>query len=147
MELTIRVANATDLPQILDLYKHALEDKTTLSIEAAGRLFERMQQYPSYTLYVAEAEGRAVGTFALLIMDNLGHGGTPSAVVEDVAVSPAWQGQGIGKRMMHFALAQARTAGCYKMALSSNLRRTSAHAFYESLGFRKHGYSFVMELE
>jgi GNAT superfamily N-acetyltransferase len=80
-------------------------------------------------------------------MDNLGHGGTPSAVVEDVAVSPAWQGQGIGKRMMHFALAQARTAGCYKMALSSNLRRTSAHAFYESLGFRKHGYSFVMELE
>jgi GNAT superfamily N-acetyltransferase len=49
--------------------------------------------------------------------------------------------------MMHFALAQARTAGCYKMALSSNLRRTSAHAFYESLGFRKHGYSFVMELE
>lgn len=147
MELTIRVANATDLPHILELYKQALEDKTILSIEAAERLFERMRQYPSYHLYIAEAEAQAVGTFALLVMDNLGHGGTPSAVVEDVAVLPSLQGQGIGKQMMHFALQQAKAAGCYKMALSSNLRRQAAHAFYESLGFRKHGYSFVVDIE
>ena len=33
------------------------------------------------------------------------------------------------------------------MALSSNLKREAAHAFYESLGFEKHGYSFRVVFE
>jgi hypothetical protein len=44
--------------------------------------------------------------------------------------------------MMRFALDRCCEAGCYKMALSSNLRRPAAHRFYESLGFARHGYSF-----
>ena len=44
-------------------------------------------------------------------------------------------------------MAICRQKGCYKMMLSSNLRRTGAHAFYESLGFEKHGYSFRIDLE
>ena len=36
-------------------------------------------------------------------------------------------------------------AGCYKMALSSNLKREAAHRFYDSLGFGRHGYSFLIE--
>ncbi|MDI3464014.1 MAG: Acetyltransferase, GNAT family [Nitrospira sp.] len=80
--------------------------------------------------------------FALLIMENLGHLGTPSAVIDDVAVDPAWQGHGVGNMMIHHALEVAREKGCYKAALSSNLKRERAHAFYESLGFERHGYSF-----
>jgi GNAT superfamily N-acetyltransferase len=59
-----------------------------------------------------------VGTFALLIMDNLGHLGTPSAIIEDVAVDPTLQGQGIGRQMMRHALQLAAANGCYKAALS-----------------------------
>jgi GNAT superfamily N-acetyltransferase len=47
--------------------------------------------------------------------------------------------------MMAHALSEARSAGCYKLALSSNRKRTQAHAFYESLGFVQHGLSFVIE--
>ena len=36
-----------------------------------------------------------------------------------------------------------RRAGCYKLALSSNLKRADAHRFYDSLGFERHGFSFV----
>ena len=32
--------------------------------------------------------------------------------------------------------------GCYKAALSSNLKRKRAHAFYASFDFEPHGYSF-----
>ena len=39
----------------------------------------------------------------------------------------------------------ARAWGCYKLALSSNRRRERAHAFYESLGFERHGVSFVID--
>ncbi|WP_296926350.1 N-acetyltransferase [Polaromonas sp.] len=87
-----------------------------------------------------------VGTFTLLIMDNLGHLGAPSAVVEDVAVDPACQGQGIGKAMMRHAITLAAQSGYYKLALSSNLKREKAHAFYDALGFERHDYSFRMAL-
>ena len=40
----------------------------------------------------------------------------------------------------------AREAGCYKLVLSSNQKRARAHAFYESLGFQRHGFSFSIEI-
>jgi GNAT superfamily N-acetyltransferase len=46
--------------------------------------------------------------------------------------------------MMEHARELAREAGCYKLALSSNQRRVQAHAFYERLGFERHGVSFVV---
>jgi GNAT superfamily N-acetyltransferase len=46
---------------------------------------------------------------------------------------------------MSHAKDQAKAAGCYKLALSSNRARHAAHAFYESLGFDQHGLSFVIE--
>ena len=76
----------------------------------------------------------------------MAHNGTPSAVVEDVGILPMLQGKGIGKMMMEFALKYAKEKGCYKMSLSSNLKREKAHQFYESLGFKKHGFSFLMDL-
>jgi GNAT superfamily N-acetyltransferase len=66
-------------------------------------------------------------------------------VVEDVAVLPSMQGKGIGRVMMEHARSECRRAGCYKLALSSNLKRTDAHRFYDSLGFERHGFSFVTD--
>jgi len=143
----IRPARREDLAAILALYADLETDGQVLDLPAAESIFARMQQYPNYTVYVAVAEGQIVGSFELLIMDNLAHVGAPSGIVEDVVVHPAWRGQGIGKQMMAFALQQCRQAGCYKLALSSNRKRAAAHRFYEALGFEKHGYSFVACLE
>ena len=62
-------------------------------------------------------------------------------------VARKWQRRGIGEKMIRFALQRCREADCYKLALSSNLKRAGAHAFYESLGFVKQGYSFVADLQ
>lgn len=145
--MEIRPARREDLAAILALYADLETDGQVLDLPAAESIFARMQQYPNYTVYVAVAEGQIVGSFELLIMDNLAHVGAPSGIVEDVVVHPAWRGQGIGKQMMAFALQQCRQAGCYKLALSSNRKREAAHRFYEALGFEKHGYSFVACLE
>ncbi len=90
--------------------------------------------------------GEVVGAYSLLIVDNLAKRGRPSGVVEDVAVLPSRQGQGIGRAMMTHALEQCRASDCYKLTLSSNVKRESAHRFYESLGFERHGYSFLMPI-
>ena len=139
----IREASTADLPDILRLYAQPdMDDGQVLSLADAERLFDRMARYPDYRMYVAIRDDRIVGTFALLIMDNLGHQGAPSGVIEDVAVDPQCQGQGIGKTMMQHALRLCGEKGCYKVALSSNFKRERAHTFYESLGFERHGYSF-----
>jgi GNAT superfamily N-acetyltransferase len=146
--LRIRPAAAADLPAVLALYAQPeIDDGDVLSLDDAARLHEKFARYPDYTLYVAERDGRIFGSFALLIMDNLGHLGARSAIVEDVVVDPAWHGQGIGQQMMRFAVEKCREKGCYKLMLSSNAKRERAHAFYESLGFARHGFSFRIELE
>lgn len=146
--ISCRLAEKIDLPEILRLYAQPeIDDGRVLSLQNAESIFERITNYPDYTLYVADSNGVIVGTFALLIMDNLGHLGAPSAIIEDVAVDPDHQGWGIGKSMMAHALDVAAQKGCYKAMLSSNLKRVSAHHFYESLGFEKHGYSFLVDIQ
>jgi GNAT superfamily N-acetyltransferase len=144
----LRPAARADLPAVLALYAQpGLDDGKVLALPAAEAVFDRMARYPDYTLWVAVDEhDRVVGSYALLVMDNLAHRGTPSAVVEDVVVEPALQGRGVGRAMMAHALDTARAKGCYKLALSSNAKRTGAHAFYDSLGFKRHGISFVATL-
>ncbi|MES2425162.1 MAG: GNAT family N-acetyltransferase [Pseudomonadota bacterium] len=143
--VTIRAATQADLPAVLALYAQPDMDRgQVLPLAQAEAVFARFARHPDYTLYIAEENGAAVGTFALLIMPNLGHMGTPSGVVEDVVVAPSHQSRGIGRRMMAFAQRVCAEKGCYKMALSSNLKRERAHQFYESLGFTQHGLSFVV---
>lgn len=146
--LNIREAQEADLPAILALYAQPeIDDGAVLPLDAAQAIYAQFARYPQYTLYVAEEDGRIVGSYAFLVMHNLGHLGAPSAIVEDVAVAPGSQGKGIGQAMMRHAVEEARGAGCYKLALSSNAKRERAHAFYEQLGFERHGYSFMVRLD
>ena len=148
VRISIRQANEDDLPSVLALYAQPdIDNGDVLDVTSARAILRRFAEYPDYRLFVAEQDGIIVGSYALLVMHNLGHLGAPSAVVEDVVVGLAQQGKGVGKEMMRHALAEARERGCYKLALSSNMKRDRAHAFYEALGFRRHGYSFLVELE
>ena len=148
MEITIRQADGKDLSHVLELYRQPdMDNGNSLSLEEAVTIYHRMLSYPNYKLYVALNGDTVIGTFALAVMDNLAKMGTPSGLIEDVVVKTEWQGKGVGTQMMNYAIKLCRENGCYKAALSSNLKRQKAHAFYEGLGFKKHGYSFLIELE
>ena len=56
------------------------------------------------------------------------------------------QGRRLCKAMMDHAMKMASENGCYKLALSSSVKRVRAHAFYEKLGSRRYGYSFGVDL-
>ena len=140
----IRDASEEDLPAVLHiLAESGIDDGASFTLEEARQHFARIRRQPGFRLLVATVEGEIAGTYVLQIMEKLGKRGTPAGVVEDVAVLPSRQGQGIGRAMMEHARDACRRAGCYKLALSSNLRRQDAHRFYDSLGFERHGFSFV----
>jgi ribosomal protein S18 acetylase RimI-like enzyme len=146
--ITVRPAAEADLPCVLALYAQpGMDDGRMLPLAEARRLFARFATYPDYALYVAEIDGEIVGSFALLVMDNLGHLGAPSAIIEDVVVAPAAQGRGIGQAMMEFARQKGMEKRCYKLVLSSNAKRERAHKFYEQLGYERYGYCFRLDLE
>lgn len=146
-KLIIRKATSADIPMILRLYaQKEIDDGEILSIEEANVIFAKFHTYPDYTLYVAEIEKSIVGSFELLIMDNLAHKGSKSGIVEDVVVDDNFRSQGIGTKMMKYAIEICRNNKCYKLSLSSSIHRDGAHKFYENLGFKKHGYSYLIEL-
>jgi GNAT superfamily N-acetyltransferase len=145
--LKIRQAEETDLDEVLRLYAQPdFDNGQILPIEEARALYRRFFDYPDYKIYLAEIDGRVIGSFALLVMFNLGHCGAPSAIIEDIVVDPDMQGRGFGRDMMQAAMNMAREKKCYKLVLSSNARRTRAHSFYENLGFQRHGVSFHITL-
>jgi GNAT superfamily N-acetyltransferase len=150
MEATthIREAITEDIPQLMELYTQlSIDGCDKMPIGEAQALFDKIASYPDYRIYLAEISGEAVGTFALLIMDSLGHMGVPTAVLEDVVVSEQCRGQGVGQQMVAFATDLCREKGCSKFFFSSSMQRKAAHKFYEDLGFAKHGFSFYLDYQ
>ena len=144
--LSIRKATEADLPALLLLYgQPSFNNGRVISLDEARAIFARMALYPDFAAYLAESEGIVMGTFSLMIIDNIAHWGTPTALVENVVVAEGRQGGGLGRTMMRVAFAMAEAKGAYKVALSSGLAKDKAHAFYESLGYEKYGYSFRLD--
>lgn len=146
-ELEVRDATRDDIPTLIDLYTAAgLDTRGPHDVAVATVAWDRMRAaVPGARVFLFTLRGQPVGTYSLFVLPLLAHAGAPEAIVEDVAVHPEAQGQGVGHSMMDHAMSLAREAGCYKLALSSNQRRTQAHAFYEKLGFARHGFSFVVD--
>ena len=84
---------------------------------------------PSCTHFVAEEEGRAVGTARLRIMD--GH-----AKLERLAVLSDRQGRGTGSLLARALEAEARRLGHDEVLLGAQVQ---AIAFYERLGYAAEG--------
>lgn len=61
------------------------------------------------------------------------------AQIENVAVSPALQGSGLGSELLRRAEAEARAAGCVVARLYTNERMTENLAFYPRRGYVETG--------
>jgi GNAT superfamily N-acetyltransferase len=142
----IEETKQSDLADILALY--ALPDMDNggvISVSEATKIFEKMKTYPNYKIYVAKMDEKTIGTCTLLIAENIIHHGQSSGLVESMIVHTDYRSLGVGKKLIEFTMQKCKEAGCYKMSLSSRMIRERAHAFYERLGFRKHGYSFWLD--
>ena len=146
----MRHATEADLPRIVELLAQLSLDESREELgpplpETCRRAFQQIQADPNQRLLVAEAGGRVVGTASLLIVPNLSHQGRPYAIVENVVVDATERGAGYGELLLRHAMEEARRAGCYKLSLTSNKRRTEAHRFYGRLGFQATHEGFRIE--
>lgn len=95
-----------------------LEDPQAMILDAGGRIL------------FATAVERCVGCCALIRMSE------KEFEVAKMAVEPAYQGTGIGRRLLHAAINEARNAGAKRLYLETNHVLTPAIRLYESVGFK-----------
>jgi GNAT superfamily N-acetyltransferase len=97
---------------------------------------------PGHMAVVAEADGSIVGlmhVFARLALEN-----PREAVVEAIVVDARCRRRAIGRALMAAAERWSREHRCRSVALSSNVARAPAHAFYKALGYRIAATSYVL---
>lgn len=141
-DILIRPAREGDLAGLLELYRElegAYGVPAGAGEPALGEyriLFRAILADQNQVILVAESEGVPVGTVTLVVVPNLGHRGCPWAALDNLVVRPDSRGRGLGTALVEAASNLARRRGCYKLVLSSNIRRTDAHRFYRRLGWR-----------
>ncbi len=151
VDLAIREAGPADLEPIMRLHEEdslgghgdAWTPENRAAYEAA---FAAIAASPDNSLYVAEMDGRVVGTFQLTFIPALTGRGGMRLRIGSVQVLAALRSKGIGARMIQFAEETARARGARGVELSSNKRRTDAHRFYERLGYAKSHEAFKKSL-
>jgi len=85
---------------------------------------------PGGQIVMAIADGERIGCCALVFVK------TGLFEVAKMAVSERYRGQGIGRRLLEYTIAQARRLGAHTLELASNTKLANAVHLYESLGFR-----------
>lgn len=148
--LDIRPADFVDADILARLLVH-MDDGDAAGIGEADVATMRatlaeMALYPDFRAYLAFDNDVPVATFSLMIFRGPSHDGAKQALLDGVVVHRDRRGQGIGDTILAHALALATSAGCYKLMLSSNLKRIDAHRFYERAGFTQHGISLAIDL-
>lgn len=140
MPLDIRLATLEDVESIRQLLAddHLGQAREDLSAEALGRYQEAFRAIANdqrNELFVALQQDLLVGTFQLTWIPYLSRAGNERCLIEAVRVASDKRGQGIGEKMMRFAINRARDRGCLLAQLTTDLTRPAAHRFYERLGF------------
>ncbi|MEV0230890.1 GNAT family N-acetyltransferase [Nonomuraea sp. NPDC050786] len=108
--------------------------------------FERVDANPYDELIVAEQDGEVVGTMQLTYLAGLSRLGAERCQIEAVRVAAATRGQGLGRRMIQWAVDRARERGCAIVQLTSDKSRTDAHRFYDNLGFTASHVGYKLSL-
>lgn len=148
--IRIRKARASDLAALTALYAELHLDDYDYrppTARAMRTAFDAIANNRDHHLVVAVASGKVVGSLHVMIFRHLGHGLHPAAIVENVVVSASQRSRGIGELLIIEAVRIARRRGCYKLSLTTNVRRARAHRFYERLGWRRSHFGYSLGLK
>jgi predicted N-acetyltransferase YhbS len=138
----IRPAETRDVAALEELIRQL--DYAADSADVAARL--AAIRVDGREVLVAELDGRVVGCLSTSVMQVL-HRPKPVGRISMVVVDESLRGQGIGTALIRAAEQLLVAAGCGIVEVTSNLRRTEAHGFYERIGYERTSLRFVIDLD
>lgn len=131
-EITFRLYQAGDADAFRDLNKSwiaryfKVEEQDLIQLnDPTGNILQ-----PGGQIVMVTADGESIGCCALVFVK-------PGVFeVAKMAISESFRGHGIGRRLLEYTIAQARTMGAHTLELASNSKLANAVHLYESVGFR-----------
>jgi GNAT superfamily N-acetyltransferase len=128
------IAKRENLVNILELYKQLNPTNNDFSIENANKIWDKIEN-ENIKYFVAKDNDKIIGSCYIIIIPNLTFNGKSIGYIENVITDEKYRRKGIGKKIMEMAINYARKENCYKIVLQSGIKRTTAHKFYEAIGF------------
>jgi GNAT superfamily N-acetyltransferase len=131
-----RLAQNADVSAIARLLQYLFEQEADFSpnqaIQEQG-LLQILANPAVGEIYVIEQDGRIVASVSLLWTISTALGGKV-ALLEDFIVHPGYRGQGLGRRLLNYALDRARQSGCLRVQLLTDHDNLQAQAIYQQAG-------------
>jgi GNAT superfamily N-acetyltransferase len=131
----IQPSSARDLEQVRELFREYQRwvDEPCCFASFEQELAGLPGEYgpPGGRLLLALADGMPAGCVALRPLD------AGRSEMKRLYVRPAFQGQGLGKRLAQAAIEAARATGCHTLLLDTLPKMVSAIALYGALGFAR----------
>ena len=105
---------------------------------APGEVAERLavMEAEDRLVLIAELDGQVIGCLSTSIMRVL-HRPAPVGRISMMVVDEALRNRGVGAALVRMAERTLAERGCYMVGVTSHVRRTEAHRFYETLGYER----------
>ena len=133
--IVIREARAEDEARVLELLPliPSNADLTSLEMQAAA---QRFRESLAMDVLVAEMDGQVVGFLALSFVPALSG---LRALIDDLALDPAYRRQGIGAALVEAAIQRADRRGAMHLLVDTSRGDAAARDFYQACGFEAGG--------
>lgn len=149
--LTFRRATRADLEAIIAMLVDdpigALREDGSLPLNAryiAG--FEAVDRDPNQVMAVLEEDGQVIGSLQITFIPSVARLGMWRGQIEGVRILKSRRGEGLGRRMFDWAIAECRKRDCKLVQLTMDKTRTDSFKFYEALGFKASHEGFKLDL-
>lgn len=151
MALAFRRATRTDLDAIVAML---VDDPLGATREDGSRPlnaryvagFEAVDRDPNQMLAVLEDDGKVIGSLQITFIPSVARLGMWRGQIEGVRVLKSRRGEGLGRRMLEWAIAECRKRDCRLVQLTMDKTRTDSFRFYEALGFKASHEGFKLDL-
>jgi GNAT superfamily N-acetyltransferase len=131
MKIVVKEMAPEDIPAVRPLLSQLGYD---MSGEEVRRRYALIKEKHDHAVFVGEVDGLVIALLRLYkrpAFDKM-----PEVIVQAIVVDQKLRGSGIGKMMMSAAEHWAFERGFSSVALTSNISRSAAHSFYESLDYK-----------
>ncbi|GAB3992207.1 GNAT family N-acetyltransferase [Spirosoma daeguense] len=109
--------------------------------------FDKISADANQELIVVENEaGEVIGRLQLSFIQCLTYRGGIRAQIEAVRIREDQRGEGIGQKMIEWAIQRARKRNAHLLQLTTDKQRPDALRFYEKLGFKPSHEGMKMNL-
>jgi len=97
--------------------------------------------------FLVARDGETVVGFINFTTRNTLYQAAPSGLIDELIVTKAYRGKGIGKQLVSATLKMCRQLGCCEVEVSTLKSNNKARDFYRSCGFTEDSVFFEINLD